>query len=369
MTSPKPIQFFNYGLLATLLVALPLVACEPGEETNNSDTSNNDEGESTKVTSGESENPTEDGSETGSEEPSTDTGSDSGDPEVFQLRGSCPTNEPVGKFLLQLTASYTAISGRIEDGVYPSAFLNEIGSDGDCKLYRRENPICIPPCEQGQTCNHDGMCIEAPTAQSVGTASFSGLVEEVSIEPVEPGFNYSYTELPHPGFMKGSEITLTTNGVLDQGLTLFGLGIAEIEINQSEWVIKQGKGIDITWTPSGDDRLEVVSTLNIDQHGNSPATIICHSPDTGKTEITAGLIAQLIDSGVSGFPSGTVTRVSGDHSIVTFGNGKSGCVDFSVTNTKQVGVEVEGHIACTSDADCPEGQHCDLAIQTCVDDN
>ena len=29
---------------------------------------------------------------------------------------------------------------------------------------------------------------------------------------------------------------------------------------------------------------------------------------------------------------------------------------------------VDGHTACYSDRDCPEGQHCEVAINTCVDD-
>jgi hypothetical protein len=64
---------------------------------------------------------------------------------------------------------------------------------------------------------------------------------------------------------------------------------------------------------------------------------------------------------VSGFPSGTLRRLTEDHRALHDG----GCVDLTVSATQLATVEVEGHIPCDSLDDCPPGQLCNLALETC----
>jgi hypothetical protein len=100
--------------------------------------------------------------------------------------------------------------------------------------------------------------------------------------------------------------------------------------------------------------------LNIDLHGLTPLVLNCEVPDMGSATIAASLIDGLIGAGVTGFPEGRVTRRTADSQ-----RGPEGCLDFLVTSGRKIALEVTGFIPCNSQADCPEGQTCNVAIQQC----
>jgi hypothetical protein len=72
------------------------------------------------------------------------------------------------------------------------------------------------------------------------------------------------------------------------------------------------------------------------------------------------LIAQFIDFGISGFPSAQFYRETVDSLAL-----EPGCVEFAVRSHRETLLGVEGHTPCNKPDDCPEGQTCDIMIQTC----
>ena len=72
---------------------------------------------------------------------------------------------------------------------------------------------------------------------------------------------------------------------------------------------------------------------------------------------------QFLAFGVSGFAVGELYRRSVDSITL-----EPGCVDLSLFSRVQAQPVVEGHTPCTSHADCPEGQKCNIFINTCVDE-
>ena len=100
--------------------------------------------------------------------------------------------------------------------------------------------------------------------------------------------------------------------------------------------------------------------VNIDQHGNSPVVLQCDFPDTGSAVISAALVDALLTSGVSGYPNGRISRRTVDSAPVG-----DGCMEFIVASPRGPDVRVIGHTPCKSDTDCPEGETCNVAVETC----
>jgi Cys-rich repeat protein len=84
--------------------------------------------------------------------------------------------------------------------------------------------------------------------------------------------------------------------------------------------------------------------------------------DDGEFEVPAELVTQLVDLGLSGFPSAALGRRSTDGVRV-----EPGCIDLRISSEITVELEVDGLISCTSNADCPEGQSCSAEL-ACLDE-
>jgi hypothetical protein len=76
--------------------------------------------------------------------------------------------------------------------------------------------------------------------------------------------------------------------------------------------------------------------------------------------VPAAVVDALIAAGVSGFPSGSLTRGTVD--CVQF---EQGCVDFSVASYTPVEVSVQGCVPCSGPDTCPEGMTCNLETYLC----
>jgi hypothetical protein len=292
--------------------------------------------------------------------PDAGDGSDGGD-QPFQLRGACSMETRLGGFLIEALEDYSIIDGKVADGVVPASILEEVLQEEGCRLLRKRNPVCDPPCQAGETCDFDGSCIPYPLNQDVGIVSITGLKKAVEMEPRQPGNNYFDTDLPNPVFDPGSEIELTSTEGHFGRLALYGMGVEILVIETGQWNIEEGQSLDITWEPpTAQDKSMIDLQLNIDQHGTTPVVLRCGLDDSGSASIPATLIDALLQSGVSGFPNGRLTRRTADSMQV-----EEGCVELLVSSPVTPKVRVAGHIPCKSDADCPSGQTCDLATQTC----
>ena len=286
---------------------------------------------------------------------------DDGDPSTIPLAGPCDLEGRRGGFVVEAYGDYSIVDGTVEDGTVPISVLEQVAAGGDCRLMRRNNPFCDPPCEADETCDHDGTCIPYPEPVDLGTVTVGGLSADVSMDPVMPGYSYFDTSLPHPAFDPMALVTLrTTGGALDP-FTLHGVGVHPLEVTGEGWIVDEGQPLAVGWTaPVGEARSTVDLRLNIDQHGISPVTIWCAFTDTGSAEIPVAVIDALVAAGVSGFPNGSLRRRTADSTVVG-----GGCVDLLVAAPRTVDVDVAGYIPCDGPEDCPDDLDCNEETGLC----
>ena len=335
-------------LVLPALLALFAVACDRAEGSDDDATADDD-------ASGDDD--------TGDDDADDDSSETDDDTEPPTLRGACELADKVGAFVVQHEPEYTVVSGEVRDGVVPAAVLENVLTDGDCRLLRRPNPFCDPPCEPGQTCDLDGECIPYPLNLDVGTVTVVGLNKEVAMEPPGAGLPAVYydTQMPHPGFDPGAAIRLDASGNAIDGFTLHGEGFAPLAIADEAWIVRPGQPLEVGWTTAAGEQVRILLRFNIDQHGTTPVEVWCDVDDTGSASVPAGVMDALIGYGVSGFPSGDAYRHTVDSADV-----EVGCVEFEVSSHVHGDLRVEGHIPCDSPDDCPEGMDCDIPTGTCI---
>lgn len=279
------------------------------------------------------------------------------------LAGPCDPDTKVGTFVVQMEPDYTAFSGAVNDSVVDSKVLQLVESDGDCRLVRKENSFCDPMCASDEVCDLSGACVSAPLAQNLGSMTVTGTNPDLAIEPTATN---KYNGIPeHPGFDADASIHLSTAGGDTDPLDLYGGGFEQITEQAEAWVIEAGVPVQVDWPApvvTGPYTPYIRIELNIDQHGSTPMTLICDVDDVGTADISAALVDTLINSGVSGFPSGHVYRRTSDSTQTQWG-----CVELNVESHAQALVEIVGHTPCQTDNDCPDGQICDVPNETCVD--
>lgn len=282
-----------------------------------------------------------------------------GDAATVELAGECPMAIHVGAFAVSDFEVYTIVDGAVADSIVPVTELTLVAQEGDCQLLKKENPFCDGGCQPDEACNLDGDCVPYPTALDLGTVTVAGLVEDVIMEPVQPGSRYFETGLPHPGFAAGDLIQLRTDGGAYGAFDLHGVGVAPLVHDGEVLVLDDGADLVVNWTPA-DGRQSVHLTLSIDQHGASPTSLVCDFDDDGQGVVSAGLVDQLINAGVTGFPSAALSRQTVDQAT-----NDVGCIDLVTQSRRNPDVRVAGFTPCTSDDDCPEGLTCNLAIEIC----
>jgi hypothetical protein len=289
--------------------------------------------------------------------PADTTDGETGEPVV--LDGACGLADKVGTFNLQRADIYTTFAGAVADGVVPVSVLENVGEEGGCRLLRRNNPFCDPPCGPGSTCDFDGTCIPYPLNHDVGIVTVDGLLEPVMVEPVQPTLEYFDTSLPHPAWDPGMEIELRAAGGDYEAFTLHGYGVEPIEPAGENLVLDPEQSLTVEWVP-GDGVGTIRVELNIDQHGITPVELWCESEDTGSLVVPAEFIAEFVQFGVTGYPSVSYYRETVDRVEI-----EPGCVEFGVRAHRSGMLTVIGHTPCNGPMDCPEGLVCNLAIQTC----
>ncbi len=277
----------------------------------------------------------------------------------FAYVGACAPSARVGGFEVTLTDSFTAVSGHVESGVAPASVLEPVASLSGCRLTRAPDLFCDPACGVGMTCGPGGACVAFPAPRDVGLVRVSGLAAPVSMAPTATGKRYFATELPHPGFAPGAEITLVASGADIGGFRLRGWGVSPLAPAAQEATLARGQDLVVGWAPA-EGPTRVWLTLQIDEHGLSPGRLVCEVDDSGAVTVPAGLVDQLVDLGVSGYPRATLARRTADRVDLA-----SGCVDLTVSSEVELGLAVAGHVPCARDEDCPAGRACELAVNTC----
>ncbi len=284
-------------------------------------------------------------------------------PDDVDLEGTCSAVERYGGFVIQDHVEYTVVQGQVADAVVPSTVLDPIHSDGDCLLLRRSNPFCDPACEPDEVCGLDGECLAFPEPQDLGTVAVDGLVEPLSLEPAMPGYNYFSTSLRHPAMTAAETVRIRTGGGAWTPFELWGVGVESLALSQDEpWAIARGEPLELVWQPpSQESRADVYLQLTIDQHGTSPVVLECTFVDTGAATIPSTVVDQLLDAGVSGWPSARLARRTADSASVG-----EGCVDLVVASPREAAVTLVDYIPCDDAHPCPDGLECDLGLGLCL---
>jgi hypothetical protein len=281
-----------------------------------------------------------------------DDSGDDGEPLAYT---ACDPARDLGGFTIELFDDYTAVQGKVYDGVVPGDVPVVVDEDGDCRLVRAPIYTCTPGCAGTETCGPDGVCVPYPVAISVGDVTVTGLAAAVALSPRAPTNYYSFTgELPSPGFDAGADLELTASGGDASGFALRGWGITALTTPLTAVTVERGAALAVTWTaPPAEGAAKVVLSLNVNGHGLVGQHIECVVADTGAFTIPEPLVTALIDEGLSGFPTLAITRTTAD--VATL---EPGCVELRVQSSRTVEVVVPGLTSCSGDDDCPDGQTC-----------
>ncbi len=274
----------------------------------------------------------------------------------------CEATERVGGFSVNLEPKFTAAGGRVSNGVSPLGALETITAIGQCQHARALVPFCDPGCVGLEVCGIDSVCRPAPSNQTVGNVTIRGLKAAVEMEPRPPAFNYSQLgTLPHPAFDLAAPIELTSDGGSYAPLSLLGWGVVPIELTDKNVPVAAGSALQVNWKPmpqSGPTMVRIV--LNINLHGTAAGTrISCLVEDNGSFSIPEPLMTSLVNDGLSGFPTLTLTRASSDRARI-----EPGCVDFKVETRTSIQVSIDGLTSCSNDDDCVAPETCQADL-TC----
>jgi hypothetical protein len=284
--------------------------------------------------------------------PPVDTG-----PFVYR---ACDPARRVGEFRIDLESTFTAVSGHVLSGVVPGDVPQLVMEAGGCRLYTRRNLFCDPPCAGDTTCGEQRQCIQSPTGRNAGTVSITGLSAPVTMMPSPLGRRYDFTTLPHPGFAPSADIRLRATGGDVAAFSLRGWGVSPLALQTEAPVLDAGKDLVLAWTPGPAGPAHVVSELKLDQHGPTGAMLVCDGPDEGMATIPGAVIDALVALGATGIPKITVARRTVNATDLA-----SGCVELLVSTAVERAVKVPGHDPCRTDADCPTGKTCAVAVETC----
>jgi len=302
----------------------------------------------------------------GGDDPSkdSDAGTTGGtfEPSEGSVDGACPQETRSGRFVVDQTIDYSFVDGSVADAVLPTDVRTEVMAAGDCRILRRENPFCDPPCGGDQTCNLSGECVTYPSAMDVGTVQVRGLSTVVSMEPVQPGNTYFDTALDNPPWTPGAALGLSSSGGEVDKFEMHGVAPDTLSGAADSWTLVPGQDLTVTWTaPSADHGTEVVLELRIDQHGTTPSTLVCTFADTGQGVVASATLDTLINAGLTGFPAGELRRRTADHANLDTGT----CVEFLARSVHVPHVDIEGYTPCRRDDECPEGQECNEELERC----
>ncbi|MCG8424848.1 MAG: hypothetical protein MJE77_43725 [Proteobacteria bacterium] len=264
---------------------------------------------------------------------SSSDGGNSGD---VQLRGACEQSDRIGAFRISHHELFSAVSGRVADAVDPVAAREEVYSDGSCALLRQRHPFCDPACEVGHVCGPDATCVRQPENQRAGTIRIDGLLGDVTMEP-NAAASYVATALPHPPFEPGARVALVAGGDVTDGFTLYGMGVAPMSVPDTSWVLTPGQELQLAWQAGDVDQARISLSLNIDQHGNTPVTMVCDLDDTGSAVVSSTSVDRLIEFGRSGIGTATISRQTVDSIPLA-----TGCVEMTVSSEVQPMLSVAG---------------------------
>ncbi|HRI10452.1 MAG TPA: hypothetical protein PKW35_21680 [Nannocystaceae bacterium] len=307
-------------------------------------------------------------SDTDTDGSATGTGSSTGSDTAADTDGDAAIL--VGTFEVELIGpsdtapGQTAVLGKIYDGPSLSQIIwEEAAVDGACHLVTPRVPFCSTPCGGSAACVEDETCKDYPVAHGAGEVTMKGLGlegggDEFSMNPLNNAYQPVGVGLLYPAFAEGDTITLDAAGDYFPAFSITATGIAPFELTSGALALEGGKAANLTWTPGASPgAADIHVKLDISHHGGTKGMIECDTDDSGSLEISAALVQQLLDLGVAGFPTVIVSRSSVGSTTIPPGR-----VDLVITSAVEAVVQVPGLTSCTADADCPDGETCQVDL-------
>jgi len=274
----------------------------------------------------------------------------------------------VGSFIVELVGKtdssdpYVAVSGKVYDGVTPSTVVWDMVTSGaGCQLLKPRAPFCSTPCSGG-VCVEDDQCASYPTAQDLGPVTLQGLGSaDVVMKPIANSYQLpGDVTLAYPPAAEGAPLTLKVSGGPYGAFSIQTKMVAPL-LAAGTLTLDASQPLDLKWTAPSDTALARMQVkVDISHHGGSKGKIECDVPDSGSLQIPASMIARLIDLGVAGFPTVTLTRVvSGSTALAP------GKVSLQALSSVALELIVPGVQSCHEDTDCPSGKPCQQDL-TCT---
>jgi hypothetical protein len=272
-------------------------------------------------------------------------------------------NAVVGTFGVLLKSDspppVASVSGSVKDGpALDLVIWNQAGKDGACTLYKPTVPFCATPCGGDAACVADDTCKPYPTAKDVGTVTLAGVKTAAAATSVElTNVNNAYqtaTSLMYPPFDEGADVSIMAAGGPYGAFTIHAKAIAPLVLGPETLPVEAGKALALTWTAKGASADSTIHVkLDISHHGGTKGKIECDTADNGSLTIASSLMTQLVNLGVSGFPTVAVSRVARGAAQISLGR-----VELQLSHDVEHAVQVPGLVSCTADTDCPTGKTC-----------
>ncbi len=282
---------------------------------------------------------------------------------------SSDPNAVVGSFIVELIGktdssdAYVAVSGKVYDGVTPATVVWDlVTSAAGCQLLKPRAPFCTTPCGGGGVCVEDEQCASYPTAQDLGSVTVQGLgSSDVVMKPIASSYQLpGDVTLAYPPAAEGAPVSLQVSGGPFGAFSIQTKMVAPL-VAGGTLTLDPSQPLALTWTAPGDTELARLQVkVDISHHGGSKGKIECDVADTGSLQIPASMVKSLIDLGVAGFPTVTLTRVASGSTAIAPGK-----VSLQTLSSVALELLVPGVQSCHEDTDCQTGHTCQQDL-TCT---
>ena len=256
---------------------------------------------------------------------------------------------------------YSAVTGKVADKENPQAVIwEEQGTEGDCTLYTPRVPFCETPCTGSDVCVADDTCATRAVSQDAGEMTMEGVataegVRSWTMSKVGATYQPVGLSLAYPPFGEGDTVTVSAAGSATvPAFTMQATGVSDMVLGATSYPLVRDSALELTWTPpTSCDATTVAVLLDISHHGQSKGKVECRTADDGAMAIAPALVSQLLDLGVSGYPTVIAERQS--RGVVHLPNGN---VELVVESRSEVAISIDGLISCNDDSNCPAGTTC-----------
>jgi hypothetical protein len=211
-------------------------------------------------------------------------------------------------------------------------------------------------------CVEDDQCASYPSAQNLGPVTISGLGSaDVVMQPIANSYQLpGDVSLAYPPAAEGAPVGLQVNGGPFGAFSAQTKMVAPL-IASGALTLDPSQPLSLTWTAPSDPSLARIQVkVDISHHGGSKGKIECDVADTGSLTIPASLVSSLIQLGVAGFPTVTLSRVASGSAAIAPGK-----VSLQVLSSVALALVVPGVQSCHEDTDCPQGKTCQQDL-TCT---